>query len=76
MKKFTVDRIEGNKVVLVGDNGVSVNLDLSSIPKNTRKKLKDGDVLRFEDNSCFLDRRETADRKKRIEALMREVFKD
>lgn len=76
MKTFTVDRIEENKVVLVGDNGISVNLDLESIPKKTRKKLKDGDVLKFDDNSCFLDRRETADRKKRIEALMREVFKD
>lgn len=74
MKKFTVDRIEEGKAVLECENGDMVNLDLSALPKNVRKKLKDGDVLHFEQNSYFLSRQETAARKIRIEKLMNELF--
>lgn len=76
MKKFTVDRIEEGKAVLECENGDMVNLDLSALPKNVRKKLKDGDVLHFEQNSYFLSRQETAARKTRIEKLMNELFTD
>ena len=76
MKKFTIDRIEEGKAVLECENGEMVSLDLSALPKNVRKKLKDGDVLNFEENSCFLDKQETQARKLRIEKLMNEVFTD
>ncbi|MED9968838.1 MAG: DUF3006 domain-containing protein [Ruminococcus sp.] len=76
MKKFTVDRIEEGKAVLECENGDMVNLDLSALPKNVRKRLKDGDVLNFEENSCFLNKEETMARKQRIEKLMSEVFED
>ena len=76
MKKFTVDRIEEGKAVLECENGEMVSLDLSALPKNVRKKLKDGDVLNFEENSGFLDKHETQARKLRIEKLMNEVFTD
>lgn len=76
MKKFTIDRIEEGKAVLECENGEMLSLDLSALPKNVRKKLKDGDVLNFEENSCFLDKHETQARKLRIEKLMNEVFTD
>ncbi len=76
MKKFTVDRIEEGKAVLECENGDMVNLDLSALPKNVRKRLKDGDILNFEENSYFLNKQETQERKRRIEKLMSEVFED
>ena len=41
MKKFTIDRIEEGKAVLECENGEMVSLDLSALPKNVKKKLKD-----------------------------------
>ena len=76
MKKFTVDRIEEGKAVLECENGDMVNLDLSALPKNVRKRLKDCDILNFEENSYFLNKQETQERKRRIEKLMSEVFED
>ena len=76
MKQFTVDRIEEDKVVLECENGDIVNLDKSSLPKNISKKIKEGDVLHFEENSFFLDKAETENRRKKIEALMDSVFED
>ena len=74
MKKFILDRIEEGRVVLECEDGSMAGVSLDSLPKNVRKKLKDGDVLRFEENSCFLDKQETENRKKRIEKLMNELF--
>lgn len=76
MKRFIVDRLEEGRVVLECEDGSMASVALDSLPKNVRKKLKDGDVLRFEENSCFLDRQETENRKKRIEQLMNELFVD
>lgn len=76
MKRFVVDRIEEGKVVLECEDGSMTSLDFSTLPKNVRKKLKDGDVLRFEENSCFLDKKETQNRQRRIEELMNELFED
>ena len=39
MKKFIVDRIEGDKAVLECENGDMVNLELKALPKN----IKEGD---------------------------------
>ena len=76
MKRFIVDRIEGDRLVLECENGEHVNLELSSLPKHTAQRLKEGDVLRFEENSCFLDEAETENRRSRIALLMKDVFSD
>ena len=44
MKKFIVDRIEGDKAVLECENGDMVNLELKALPKN----IKEGDVITLE----------------------------
>lgn len=70
MKKFTVDRIENEKVVLECENKDCVSLDASSLPK----KIKEGDVLYFEEGSYFLDEAETQKRKENIKKLMNSLF--
>lgn len=70
MKKFTVDRIENDKVVLECENKDCVSLDIASLPKN----IKEGDVLYFEEGSYFLDEAETEKRKENIKKLMDSLF--
>ena len=66
MKKFIVDRIEGDKAVLECENGDMVNLELKALPKN----IKEGDVINFQENSYFLNSDETKARKEKIKNLM------
>ncbi len=70
LKKFTVDRFEGDKAVLECENGDFITLDKTSLPKN----IQEGDVLNFNVNSYFLDAEETAKRKKHIKSLMDSLF--
>ena len=72
MKKFTIDRIEETKAVLECENGDIVSLDITSLPK----KIREGDVLYFEEGSCFLNKDETEQRRKRIENLMSSLFEE
>ena len=44
MKRFTVDRFEGDKAVLECENGAMASFDRTSLPKN----IKEGDILYFE----------------------------
>ena len=69
MKKFIVDRIEGDKAVLECENGDMVNLELKALPKN----IKEGDVINFQENSYFLNSDET---KEKIKNLMNSLFED
>lgn len=70
MKRFTIDRIEGTKVILECENKDCVSLDASALPK----EIKEGDVLVFEDGSYFLDELETQKRREKIKNLMKSLF--
>ncbi len=70
MKLFTVDRIEGDIAVLECENGDCVNMELKNLPKN----IKEGDVLNFENGSCFLDESETKARSEKIKKMMESLF--
>lgn len=72
MKRFTVDRIEGGKVILECENGSTAVFDRSALPKN----IKEGDVLRFDNGSCYLNAEETERRRQKIQKLMSSVFED
>lgn len=72
MKKFTIDRIEGSKVVLECENGDFNVLDRASLPKN----IKEGDILRFDEGSYFLSAHETAERKKKMKALLESLLEE
>lgn len=72
MKKFTLDRIEGSKAVLECENGESVTLDKTALPKN----IREGDVLFFEAGSCYLDAEETERRRQKIRKQMETLFEE
>lgn len=72
MRKFIIDRIEADKAVLECENGDMVTLDIKSLPK----KIKEGDVLQFEEGSYFLNADETQKRRERIKDLMSSLFED
>ncbi len=72
MKRFTVDRFEGDKAVLECENGTFAVFDRTALPKN----IREGDVLRFEAGSCYLNAEETEHRRKKIQRLMQSVFED
>lgn len=72
MKRFTIDRIEADKAVLECENGDMVTLELSSLPK----KIKEGDVLSFDEGSYFLNESETQKRKEKIKNLMSSLLED
>ena len=70
MKRFTVDRIEGDKAVLECENGEMAVFDASFLPKN----LREGDILYFENGSCYLNAEETERRRQKIRTLMQKLF--
>lgn len=70
MKRFTVDRFEGDKAVLECENGDFAVFDRTSLPKN----IKEGDVLRFEAGSCYLNAEETDRRRQKMQRLMQSLF--
>lgn len=72
MKQFTVDRFEGDKVVLECENGDMAVFERKSLPKN----IKEGDVLHFEAGSCFLNAEETERRRQSIKSLMDSLFEE
>lgn len=72
MKKFIVDRIEGDKAVLECENKDTAVFDITSLPKG----IKEGDVLVFEAGSCYLNEEETQRRREKIRTLMSSLFED
>ena len=72
MKRFIVDRIEGDRAVLECENGDMVSMELTSLPQN----LREGDVIRFSADSCFLNEEETERRRQKIRKLMGKVFEE
>ena len=66
--KFVVDRIENDIAVLENmKNKEIINVSLKLLPKN----LKEGDVLKFNNNKYFLDNNEKQVRLDRIREKMK-----
>ena len=72
MKRFTVDRFEGDRVDLECENGDMAVFERRTLPKN----IKEGDVLRFDGGSCYLSAEETVRRRKKIRKLMDSLFEE
>lgn len=70
MKKFTVDRIEGDRAVLECEDGSFVSMELSALPKN----LSEGDVIRFDANSCYLSEEESTRRHQKLKKQLEKLF--
>lgn len=65
--KWIIDRIENNIAVCELENGETLDVKISALPKG----IKEGDVIKL-----FVDETETNERKERIDKLMNSLFKD
>ena len=68
--RLIVDRIEGNLAVCEKSDKSMVDIHLTKLPDD----VKAGDVLIEKDGNYELDLTETEKRKKRIQALMEDLF--
>ena len=69
MKRYIVDRIEENFVVLERETGGSIDVKRELLPNAER-----GDVLTEENGVFRIDEKETFERKKRISEKMNKLF--
>lgn len=70
MRKFIVDRIEGNIVVCEDDNLNIIEMRIDSILGD----VKEGDVITADSDRYMVNKEETAKRKKQIEELMKGMW--
>lgn len=69
--KYSVDRIEEGIAVCEDENGERMTVKVEEIPF----AVKEGDIIRETDGVFEILPDETADRKKRIAALQKSIFK-
>lgn len=65
-----VDRIEGNYLVIVLDNGCIIDI------YNNNYSIKEGDVVILDSDGIHVDCEETMKRKEEVRKLMESVFED
>ena len=67
---YTVDRIEGEYAV-VQDGEMNIkNINLRELPEN----IKEGDIIKFENNIYIIDAEKTKQVKKNIEERFKKMF--
>ena len=71
MIKVIIDRFEGEFAVCEAEKGKMINIEKFRLPANA----KEGDVLIVSPDKSEIDEEETKKRKKRIEELMRDLWK-
>ena len=71
MIKVIKDRFEGEFAVCEAEKGKMINIEKFRLPANA----KEGDVLIVSPDKIEIDEEETKKRKKRIEELMRDLWK-
>lgn len=64
--KWIIDRIENNIAVCELENGETLDVKISALPKG----IKEGDVIKLS-----VDETETNERKERIDKLMNSLFR-
>jgi len=71
MKKYTVDRFEGDYAVCETEDNSFVNIQRNKLPKNT----KEGDfIIEKEDGAFFVDTEATEERRKLIRKKLDSLF--
>lgn len=71
-KKFIVDRIEGNSIVLEDEKQGIILIDINLFDKQP----KDGDVVVMCNNSFYVDEGATKDKKNKINSLMKGMWEE
>ena len=68
--RLIVDRIEGDLAVCEKSDKTMVDIELTQLPED----VKEGDILIEKDGNYELDLTETEQRRKRVQALMDDLF--
>jgi hypothetical protein len=68
--KYSVDRIEDGIAVCEDENGVSVKLEITMLPKG----IKEGDLFLMTEDKTEILHDETAEKKKRMADLQKSIF--
>jgi len=68
--KSSIDRFEGKFAVCESEDGMSMNIEKTKLPKGA----KVGDVLDINGDSISIDATETIARKEKVAALVDELF--
>ena len=71
-KKFIVDRIDGNSIVLEDEKQGIILIDINLFDKQP----KDGDVVVMCNNSFYVDEGATKDKKNKINSLMKGMWEE
>ena len=72
-EKYIIDRVEGNYAIIEKENGYIYKILIDDIKGN----FKEGDILINIDDKYFeVDKRFTLSRKKQIEDIMRDMWKE
>ena len=70
--KYAIDRIEENIVTLENlDNNEIININISNLPKN----IKEGTILKYENNTYIIDKKEEIERRNRIQEKFNKLKK-
>jgi hypothetical protein len=69
--KVTIDRFEGQFAVCEQEDRTMINIPKGNIPP----EAKEGDILVIEGESIYIDIARTAERKKRLNRLMDDLWK-
>ncbi len=69
--KYSVDRFESDKAVLINELGESVVIDIAILPN----PLNEGDLLEFENGEYKLLKEETVDKRKELHNRIKRIFK-
>ena len=67
---YTVDRIEGDFAVIEDENMNTKDVKLCGLPDN----IKEGDILKFENNIYIIDAERTEQVKKSMEERFKKLF--
>ncbi len=66
MKKYSIDRIEGEIALCLSDDGKIKELALNELPK----KISEGDILTFDGKEYRIDLSETAKRREETRRVL------
>lgn len=67
---YSIDRIEGEKAVLIADDGTQRIIQVNELPK----EAKETDCLYYRNGCYLIDEEETKWRKQKIEELQNRLF--
>jgi hypothetical protein len=70
--RYIIDRFEGDKAILEDEELKLIDIDIAKLPRGVRES----DVLIERDGVYIIDIKQTAERKKLAEDMLRDILRD